>query len=134
MTQELKERIARVCDGPAFDPQVLATITGRPGLEDFAWRRKKAFEKAEAILSLLPPQSVPEWKPTHKHKKRGSTYVVVGQAQVQCEDGLTDYEVVTVYRGRDGQLWVRRKSEFEDGRFEELPASPLLSPDQEKVG
>jgi hypothetical protein len=56
-----------------------------------------------------------------RHKKRGTTYTVIGQAQVRCSDadGLTDYELVTVYRGADGELWVRRKREFED-RFEAL--------------
>jgi len=56
-----------------------------------------------------------------RHKKRGSTYTVVGLAEVQADEPLTDYEVVTVYRCREtGRLWVRRKSEFEDGRFEPL--------------
>jgi len=88
------------------------------------------WTQGAAVLSLCTDASAPapasaqdDWKPTHRHKKRGSTYVVVGQAQVQCEDGLTDYEVATVYRGHDGQLWVRRKSEFEDGRFEALSAT-----------
>ncbi|QPC91475.1 hypothetical protein [Mesorhizobium sp. INR15] len=72
-------------------------------------------ERAEATVSELLA-----WKPTHRHVKRGSEYAIVGQAQVQCEDGLTDYEIATVYRGKDGELWVRRKSEFEDGRFEAL--------------
>lgn len=56
-----------------------------------------------------------------RHIKRGSVYSKIGDAQVQASDApLTDYEVVVVYRGVDGQLWVRRKSEFYDGRFEEL--------------
>lgn len=54
----------------------------------------------------------------YRHKKRGHLYQVVGRAQVQAEAPLTDYEVVVVYRGPDGQLWVRRNSEFHDGRFE----------------
>lgn len=68
-----------------------------------------------------PP--APKVTATHRHKKRGSEYSVLGQAQVQCSDCLTDYEVVTVYVGTDGQMWVRRKSEFEDGRFETLTAA-----------
>lgn len=65
------------------------------------------------------PQRDSRWR----HKKRGTTYVVVGQAQVQCPDDapLTDYECVTVYRcEQTGDLWVRRNSEFRDGRFERL--------------
>lgn len=55
-----------------------------------------------------------------RHKKRGTSYTEVGLAQIQAEEPLTDYEVVVVYRGDDGQLWVRRKSEFHDGRFEPI--------------
>lgn len=56
-----------------------------------------------------------------KHKKRGTTYTIVGTAEVQAEEPLTDYEVVVVYRcTEDGKLWVRRTSEFYDGRFEEV--------------
>lgn len=62
-----------------------------------------------------------------RHIKRGSTYIAVGMAEMQCEDGepFHDYELVMVYRCEaDGKLWVRRKSEFEDGRFEALPSPP----------
>lgn len=60
--------------------------------------------------------------PRWRHKKRGTTYIVVGQAQVQADEPLTDYEIVTVYRcEQTGDLWVRRISEFMDGRFELLP-------------
>jgi hypothetical protein len=58
----------------------------------------------------------------YRHKKRGTSYTIVGTAQVQAPDDapLTDFEVVVVYRGDDGNLWVRRRSEFFDGRFEQL--------------
>ncbi len=58
----------------------------------------------------------------YRHHNRGGEYKVIGHAQVQAPDDapLTDYEVVTVYRSKMGDLWVRRKSEFEDGRFIEL--------------
>jgi hypothetical protein len=57
---------------------------------------------------------------TYRHKKSGGKYTIVGHAQVQAQEPLTDYEVVTVYRDEKGNLWVRRKAEFEDGRFEQL--------------
>lgn len=56
----------------------------------------------------------------YKHKKRGGSCVIVGEAEVQAAEPLTDYEVVVVYRGLDGKLWVRRRSEFFDGRFEKI--------------
>jgi hypothetical protein len=64
-----------------------------------------------------------------RHKKRGTTYRLIGEAQIQCASPLTEYEVVTVYRAEVGPLndesglWVRRKAEFEDGRFEEIEAT-----------
>ena len=93
---------------------------------------------ADAILALCKdaatPPSVPVSAPAvtqggerWRHKKRGTTYAVLGHAQVQCSDGLTDYELVTVYRGEQtGELWARRKSEFEDERrrFEQIETPP----------
>ena len=62
-----------------------------------------------------------------RHKKRGSVYRVIdGSAQVQApeDSGLTDYEVVVVYQSNAGETWVRRHSEFLDGRFEKLSEPP----------
>jgi hypothetical protein len=52
-----------------------------------------------------------------QHIKRGSSYTVVGRGKVQTDTPLADYAEVVVYRGDDGQVWVRPVSEFEDGRF-----------------
>lgn len=60
------------------------------------------------------------WRPQWHHRKRGSEYVMVGRGEVQAEEPLTEAELVAVYRGQDGRLWVRRWAEFHDGRFEEL--------------
>jgi len=57
----------------------------------------------------------------YRHKKRGSTYVVVGTAQVQAEEPIREDDTVMVYRGeKDGTLWARPLREFQDGRFEEI--------------
>jgi len=60
-----------------------------------------------------------------RHIKRGGVYSIIGNAQVQAPDDapLTDYELVVVYRDHEGELWVRRKSEFYDGRFERIAAT-----------
>ena len=57
-----------------------------------------------------------------RHKKRGSTYHVIGPAKLQASDvgGMSNNQPMIVYRGEDGQLWVRPTDEFEDGRFEAL--------------
>ena len=60
--------------------------------------------------------------PTHRHKKRGSAYEVIGQGHLQV-DGDLDMERVTIYRGEDGRLWARPEYEFNDGRFEAVVAT-----------
>jgi hypothetical protein len=63
-----------------------------------------------------------------KHIKRGTTYDVIGEGRIQAEKPLADYDRVVVYRCHDdGRLWIRRYSEFIDGRFEiidNLPEPP----------
>jgi hypothetical protein len=57
-----------------------------------------------------------------QHKKRGEICKIVGNATVQVStEPLTDYDEVVVYRSEDGLLWVRRKTEFYDGRFKFVP-------------
>lgn len=62
------------------------------------------------------------WKPTNIHKARGSHYLKIGVGQVQNSSGqpLEEGDMVAVYQDRQGRLWVRRDTEFEDGRFFEL--------------
>lgn len=66
-----------------------------------------------------------------RHKKRGSTYKVLGNGRIQsdhwrnCWGGLlgpkVDMAQVSVYQClEDSSLWVRPSDEFEDGRFEDL--------------
>ena len=70
-----------------------------------------------------------------RHKKRGSTYTLVAEAEFQCSamppiDGLP----VTIYRGDDGKFWVRGTGEFHDGRFEEIePGIPVQEGDVQRL-
>jgi hypothetical protein len=87
----------------------------------------------------------PGWRPTHRHVKRGSEYMLVGFGKMQTSNWMdeqwshepqsgnppqrtldpVDMREVAIYRGEDGKLWVRPREEFEDGRFEVLRAAPL---------
>ena len=63
----------------------------------------------------------------YRHKKRGSTYTLVGRAKIQApkDAPLTDYEVVQIYQSEaTNEMYVRRVSEFNDGRFELIEPSP----------
>jgi len=68
------------------------------------------------------------FSPTHQHKKRGSTYELLGTARIQSDEPLSDMAAVEVYIGRGGDLWARRQSEFHDGRFTALTPSPETAP------
>lgn len=76
--------------------------------------------------------------PTHRHKKRGSEYVLIGYGKMQAErwhqrvgekanttvDQMptVDMREVAIYRSATDptEIWVRPREEFEDGRFEAL--------------
>lgn len=92
----------------------------------------------EVVYLYEHPSAVTAVQSTHRHKKRGTRYVLLGIGKMQAErwfepdraevlagrDGRSvDMREVAVYRSADDRsLWVRPLEEFEDGRFEELPA------------
>lgn len=59
---------------------------------------------------------------THRHLKRGTTYQLLGPAILQTEVPLSDGAALLAYGDEEGGLWVRPPEEFNDGRFEEIPA------------
>lgn len=83
-----------------------------------------------------PPSPVTDERATHRHKKSGTEYVLLGIGRMQAkwrewrreEFGYSEHPVdmreVAIYRSvKDcSELWVRPREEFEDGRFEALAA------------
>lgn len=95
--------------------------------------------EARALASMLGEAAEGGWRPTHRHKKRGSTYRVIGEAEAQVSKGgwkfptkdgiqyvrpIQDGDRITIYQGEDGKLWARFTDEFNDGRFEAIHPSP----------
>lgn len=58
--------------------------------------------------------------PQYRHKKRGTTYTLMGRAKMQIDGPLDMAEVVVYQSNSDGSMWVRPVAEFEDGRFERI--------------
>ena len=54
---------------------------------------------------------------TWQHVKRGTTYEVIGVAELQAGQLQAEHAELVIYRGEDGKLWARNSGEFTDGRF-----------------
>jgi hypothetical protein len=94
-----------------------------------------SIEDIEAVFAANANPTRRDCRPTHRHKKRGSEYILLGFGKMQAgrwfdlltHNGVLEAKTsvdmceVAIYRGEDGQHWVRPREEFEDGRFEALP-------------
>jgi hypothetical protein len=58
---------------------------------------------------------------TFKHKKRGTFYKAIAEGNLQIDNPVYDNMKLQIYQGDDGKFWARPVSEFNDGRFEEIP-------------
>jgi len=106
-------------------------------------------DMARAAIRTSPPEPA-SGLPTHRHKKRGTEYVLIGIGKMQAENwtdqhreyhpesgeppkltwSRVDMREVAVYRSATdpAEIWVRPREEFEDGRFEPPPATPAKEP------
>lgn len=85
----------------------------------------RVWTKVEAIRAKQAAKPKHGPTPGHarlvRHKKRGSTYRVIGTALLQAAEPVGEACTMVVYRCLDdGRLWVRPEVEFDDGRFEEI--------------
>jgi chromosome segregation ATPase len=56
-----------------------------------------------------------------RHKKRGSTYHVIGRGELQSVFPIEQGTPLVAYQGEaDGRVWIRPAVEFDDGRFEKI--------------
>jgi hypothetical protein len=61
-----------------------------------------------------------------RHKKRGTTYCVLGYGELQSSTPIKEGAALVVYQCEtDGRIWVRPAAEFEDGRFEIIERARL---------
>lgn len=67
--------------------------------------------------------------PTHRHRKSGGFYRLLGVGKMQAEQWFDEIELtvdmaeVAIYQSLEDQsMWVRPLAEFNDGRFEDLRA------------
>jgi len=93
-------------------------LTAKANAKHSDWEAARSII-ARALTDREAREQAPYSHVRVRHKKRGTTYDVIATGRLQV-DGDLDMEKVTVYRGEDGQVWVRPEYEFYDGRFEIL--------------
>lgn len=96
------------------------------------WRERPDGLWELQVTSLSSQDSADGWRPTHRHKKRGTTYRAVSDADVQASEPIREGDPVVVYQGEDGRYWVRPRAEFHDGRFELLDYPTPAHADQKE--
>jgi hypothetical protein len=72
-------------------------------------------KELQGVLEELDYKHPPEFEATHRHKKTGGLYRVLGTVKHEA-----DWSDEVLYENEQGQRITRPYNEFHDGRFEEL--------------
>ena len=83
-----------------------------------------AIERTRAVDRWAREAAEAAATPTHRHVRTGGLYTVLHRGAIEA-----DLKPAVIYRGENGRVWVRPAAEFDDGRFEPLPAPPKETPD-----
>jgi hypothetical protein len=101
-------------------------LTDQPGREGGAYlpvRKTRAGQFTQPLYASPPLGGTGGWKPTHRHRARGSLYQVMATGRMQIASEALDDCPVTIYRDETDTWWTRPTCEFNDGRFERLAPS-----------
>jgi len=142
-SERIADRIALSTPSPQAASGLLAAVAALSG----KWRtpgQKTDSDDFFAAIEAIDAAWQRHNAPTHRHKKRGTEYVLIGIGKMQADSWFVkhrygmnaeghgtdilgpsvDMREVAIYRSvDDGSLWARPREEFEDGRFETLPRS-----------
>jgi hypothetical protein len=123
-TEEILHRILSTLSLPAQEPLPTVEVT-----EEMVERACREYtdlidrKLAPAAMKCIITAALSQNKATHRHKKRGTEYVLIGIGKMQSEKWYpVDMREVAIYRSATDptEIWVRPREEFEDGRFEAL--------------
>jgi hypothetical protein len=127
------------------EPAVLtAERVKEMSMEQLISERDDARREVTRLMGLM--RARPEPLRRVRHKKRGTTYTVLGEAEMQVSDGQDDpnrwpsrfvYDETTklvVYQGEDDRLWARFPDEMWGGRFEDVAEPARHVPEPDRVG
>jgi hypothetical protein len=138
----LIEQALRASSGVEVKPDFYGVWSGKIHVgtwadENTAREVAEEYDSPSIIPLYASPLPTVEVTATHRHKKRGTEYVLIGIGKMQAEywedreyastdefvhGTSVDMREVAIYRSATdpNEIWVRPREEFEDGRFEAL--------------
>lgn len=133
MTDERALEAARQAVALAYEKRDMKAIADQ--VREGKFTDTVAFDGALAAINQFIAMGEEPPHATHRHIMRGTEYTLIGIGKIQSahwtepnaypNPGAVDMREVAIYSSvDDGTLWVRPVDEFNDGRFEPLPAAP----------